>query len=112
MRLSIAAAFSMTLVILAATIGFAGPVSAAPAAWVMPDVTSMVLKRAVNEVSEATGSAELDLRLIDNRNGQDIVNQANWSVCAQNPAAGKAISQKTKRVILYVKRFNQQRCWS
>lgn len=111
MRLRILTTFSMTLGILAATIGFAGPAPAATE-WTMPDVRNMVLSKAVKSVEEATDSAELDLKFIDNRNVQEIINQTNWSVCYQYPAAGNAISQKTKKVLLYVKRFNQQSCWS
>ncbi|MGB0971842.1 MAG: hypothetical protein ACPGVG_12910 [Mycobacterium sp.] len=110
-RLRTLAAFSMTLGILAATIGFAGPASAAPAVWVMPDVRGDVLKRAMNTVQEVT-PAKLDIRLIDRRNGQDVHNQTNWSVCSQSPGPGRAINQKTKRVYLYVKRFKQKSCWS
>ena len=112
MRLRILAALSMTLGILAATIGFAGPVSAAPAKWVMPNVKNMVLKQALKAVREVTGPAELNLRLVDARNGQDVHNETNWQVCFQSPAAGKVISQKSKRVALYVKRFNQRSCWT
>ena len=102
----------MTFAILAATVGFAGPVSAAPAVWTMPNVKDMVLSKAVKTVEEATGSADLDIKLYDRRNVQDIINYSNWAVCYQSPAAGNPISQKTKRVSLYVKRFNQQSCWS
>ena len=112
MRLRIVAAFSVTLGIFAATIGFAGPVSAAPAQWVMPNVKDMVLKKALKTVREVTGPAELKVRLIDRRNGQEVHNETNWQVCAQSPGPGKAISQKSKRVALYVKRFNQRSCWT
>ena len=102
----------MTLAIIAATIGFAGPVSAAPADWVMPNVKDMVLKQALKAVHEVTGAAELNLRLFDMRNSQEVLNETNWVVCAQSPAAGKEISQKTKRVALYLRRFNQRTCWT
>ena len=101
----------MTLGILAATIGAAGPAAAAPAVWKMPNVVGMVLKGAVKDIQEVTGPVELDLKLIDRRNGQDVHNKANWVVCSQRPYADKPISQKSKRVILYVKRFNQKSCW-
>ena len=110
MRLRILAAFSMTVAVLAATVGFAGPASAAPASWVMPDVRNMVVKRAIKSINEVTGSAELDIRLMDQKAGQEVTNQTNWAVCQQSPRAGQAISQKTKTVYLGVKRFNQQRC--
>ena len=112
MQSRILAVFSTALVVLLATIGFAGPASAAPAVWVMPDVKDMVLQKAVKDVREATGGAELKLKLLDGKNGQDVINQTNWTVCYQSPAAGKAISQKTKAVTLAVMRFNQTRCWS
>ena len=90
----------------------------------MPDVQKMVLRVAVKEVQEVTGSAEysvcstacprqgLNFKFLDARNGQDVHNLANWMVCYQSPSAGKEISQETKRVVFYVKRFNQQSCWS
>ncbi|MGB0876728.1 MAG: hypothetical protein ACPGXI_06655 [Mycobacterium sp.] len=110
MRLRLVAAFSMTLGILAATIGSAGPVSAAPAVWEMPNVRQTVLKAAIKAVKEVAGPAELKLRIVDLKNGQDVMNESNWLVCAQFPRPGETISQKTKRVSLYVKRFNQKRC--
>ncbi len=122
MRLRTVAAFSMTLGMLAATIGFTGPASAAPAVWVMPDVQTMVLKGAIKEIRDVTGSAKLNLRVIDRRNGnvvsvdanpdgQKPMNKTNWMVCAQRPGPGGTISQKSKRVYLYVKRFSQASCW-
>ncbi len=83
--------------------------SAAPAQWVMPNVRNMVLKQAVEAVQEATGPG-LKLRMVDLKNGQDVHNQTNWEVCAQRPSAGSPISQKSKRVNLYVKRFNHRGC--
>ncbi|MGB0970082.1 MAG: hypothetical protein ACPGVG_03845 [Mycobacterium sp.] len=100
---------AMTLGILAAPIGAAGPASAE--SWTMPNVRGEVLKRAVKIVQETTGVAGLNFRFIDRRNGQDVHNQTNWVVCYHVPVAGKKISQKTKRVSLYVKRFNQKSCW-
>lgn len=110
MRLRILASFSMALGIFAGTIGFAGPTTAAPAAWVMPNVRNMVLQQAVKAIREVTGPAELDLRVLDKRNGQQVMNQTNWEVCAQGPSAGNEISQKSRRIVLYVKRFNQKTC--
>lgn len=119
MRKQIITAVSVAFAVVAATIGAAAPAVGAPVAplpeapttaWVMPDVRNLVLQQAVNAVREVTGPAELDLRLIDRRNGQDVLNLTNWQVCSQSPGAGREISQKTKRVILYVKRFNQRGC--
>ncbi len=112
MRLRSAAAFSMTVGILAATMGFAVPAAAAPVSWLMPDVRDLVLSKAVKVVEESTGVADLKFAVQDRRNGQEVHNQTNWLVCAQWPPAGEPISQKTKRVTLLVKRFNQQRCTS
>ncbi len=113
MRLRALAAFSMTLGILAATIGFAGLTSAAPAGWVMPNLRGVVLNKAVKSVREVTGSQELYFRLIDKRNGQEVHNQTMWEVCAQNPRAGQevAFSPKKQRILFFVKRFNQRSCW-
>ncbi|MDZ4235053.1 MAG: hypothetical protein U1C73_15140 [Dietzia sp.] len=110
---------TMAFALFAATTGAAVPVMAAPAvpvpqapttAWVMPDVRNMVLQQAVNAVFDVTGDVELDLRLVDRKNNQQVLNLTNWSVCAQSPRAGSEISQKTKRVVLAVKRFNQRGC--
>ena len=100
----------MTLFVLAATIGFAGPVSAAPVSWTMPNVRGEILKRAIKTVQETTGVPGLKLKFVDLKNGQDVHNKTNWVVCWQSPRAGKLISQKSKRVNLYVKRFNQKSC--
>ncbi|NVN52782.1 hypothetical protein HLY00_4492 [Mycolicibacterium hippocampi] len=103
----------------APTVGLAAPAMAAPVVvapqaptevWVMPNVRNTVLSQAVKAVRDVTGDAEIDLRLIDLRNGQEVINQSNWAVCSQTPSAGGTISQSTKRVILYVKRFNQASC--
>lgn len=110
MRLRILAAFSMTLGIVAATIGFAYPVSAAPEPWVMPNVRGMVLSQALKAVRGAAGGAELNFNVVDLKNGQDVHNETNWQVCSQSPREGRAISQKTKKVSLAVKRFNHKGC--
>lgn len=115
MRKQLIAGLAVTFGMLAATTGFAGPAVAAQdsdVVWEMPDVRGMVLQQAVNAVFDVTGPAELDLRLIDSRAGQQVINQTNWAVCAQSPGAGGTISQKTMRVVLYVKRFNQRYCGS
>lgn len=110
MRLRIAAAFSMTVGILATTIAVVVPASAAPAAWVMPNVRGMVLSQAEKAVREAAGGTELNFYVADLKNGQDVHNKMNWEVCSQSPRAGNAISQKTKKVSLAVKRFNHKGC--
>ncbi len=111
MHLRVLAAFSMTLGIFAATVGFAGPALASPVSWTMPNVRGEILSKAVKTVRETTGVQGLNFRFIDRRNGQDVHNQTNWVVCYQVPLVGKKISQKSKRVSLYVKRFNQKSCW-
>lgn len=112
MRLRRLAAFATTLGILAATTGFAGPAAAAPTEWVMPDVKGMVLTQAVKTVQKVAEPTELKIKLVDNRNVQEITNYNYWSVCYTWPVAGKPISQKTKAVSLYVMRFTQKSCWS
>lgn len=86
------------------------PVPAAKAALVMPELRTMVLQRAVRTLHAATGNADLDLRFVNRKDVREVINQQNWEVCAQNPSAGKTISQKTKRVILYVKRPGSRGC--
>ena len=100
----------MTLVILGGMIGLAGPVSAAPGSWVMPNVRDMVLRQALKEIGEVTSGAKLSFRIVDKKNGQEVINEANWLVCAQHPRAGSPISKKSKRINMYVKRFNQSSC--
>ena len=100
-----------TMAVVAGAVGFAAPAAAVedvvpganPAPWVMPEVRSMLLDHAVDAVLGVTGPAELDLRLISAGN-QNVFNFTNWDVCRQSPSAGKEISQKTKRAILYVSR--------
>ncbi|WP_159232305.1 hypothetical protein [Mycolicibacterium vanbaalenii] len=103
----------------ASAVGIAAPAVAVPEApmpqapsevWVMPNVRNMVLSQAMKAIRDVTGPAELNLSVLDRKNGQAVINQSNWEVCAQGPSAGNQISQKTKRVILYVKRFNQRTC--
>ncbi|MGB2922040.1 MAG: hypothetical protein WA944_04495 [Mycobacterium sp.] len=117
MRKQIVGAVALTCAMFAPTIGFAAPAMAVPPVpqapsevWVMPNVRNMVLSQAVKAIREVTGPADIDLRVFDMKNGQQVINQSNWSVCAQGPSAGRQISQKTMRVILYVKRFNQSGC--
>lgn len=116
MRKQIFGAVALTCGMFAPTIGLAAQASAAPlpqapsSVMVMPNVRNMVLSQAVKSVRDVTGSAEIDLRMIDLKNGQDVINQSNWAVCSQSPGAGRQISQKTMRVVLYVKRFNQRTC--
>ncbi|WP_163888627.1 hypothetical protein [Mycolicibacterium hippocampi] len=112
-------ALAVTCAMIAPAVGFAAPAIAARQAplpqapsevWVMPNVRNMVLSQAVKAIREVTDPADIDLRVFDMKNGQEVINQTNWSVCAQGPSAGRQISQKTMRVILYVKRFNQRAC--
>ena len=110
---------AISCAIFAPTVGLAAPAMAAPVVvapqapsevWVMPNVRNMVLSQAVKAVYDVTGPVEINLRMIDQRNGQEVINQSNWEVCAQAPSSGRTISQSTKRVNLYVKRFNQSGC--
>ena len=118
-RKQVLGAMAISCAMVAPTVGFAAPAMAAPVVvapqaptevWVMPNVRNLVLSQAVKAVRDVTGQAEIDLRMVDRKNGQAVINQSNWEVCAQSPAAGRAISQSTKRVFLYVKRFNQRTC--
>jgi hypothetical protein len=86
------------------------PQPAASAPLIMPELRTMVLQRAVRTLHAATGNAELDLRFINRKDVREVINQQNWEVCAQSPGAGRTISQKTKRVILYVKRPGSRGC--
>lgn len=110
---------AMSCAMFAPTVGFAAPAVAAPVVvapqaptevWIMPNVRNMVLSQALKAVREVTGPAELDLRVRDLRNGQAVINESNWAVCSQGPAAGNQISQTKKTVILNVRRFNQRSC--
>ena len=76
----------------------------------MPEVRGLILQRAVRTVYLATGEADLDFRFVNRKDVREVINQQNWEVCAQSPAPGKAISQKTLRVTLYVKRPGTRGC--
>ncbi|WNG88945.1 hypothetical protein C6A87_006990 [Mycobacterium sp. ITM-2016-00317] len=86
------------------------PAPTASAPLIMPEVRTMVLQRAVRTLHAATSNAELDLRFVNRKDVREVINQQNWEVCAQSPSAGRAISQKTMRVILYVKRPGSRGC--
>ncbi len=98
----------------------ASPVSAAqdgataaggnPGAWIMPDVRNTILQRAINSVLDVTGDVDLDLRIQNRKNTQDVINYTNWEVCSQSPRAGSEISQKTMRVVLAVRRPGTKGC--
>lgn len=101
----------MTGGVLAATTGFATHAGAVPVEeWEMPDVKDMVLQQAVNAIYDVTGPADLEFDVIDEKNGQDVINQTNWTVCDQYPRAGLELAQGST-VTFYVKRFNQQNCF-
>jgi hypothetical protein len=73
----------------------------------MPDVTGEILQQAVGDVQSAVGDATLNFSY-DPGNDQVVFNMANWQVCETTPAAGNAISQKSKAVDFSIKRLNQE----
>ena len=87
------------------------PTTAASAApMLMPEVRGLILQRAVRTVRAITGEADLDLRFVNRKDAREVINQQNWEVCAQAPAPGRAISEQTLRVTLYVKRPGTRGC--
>ncbi|MBX7435255.1 hypothetical protein JDV09_24605 [Mycobacterium sp. Y57] len=114
MRSQIIAATVTTMAVSAGMIGFAGPATAAQdgnaGPWVMPDVRTETLSRAINSVLDVTGDVDLDLRILNRKNTQQVINYTNWEVCAQSPRGGSEISQKTMRVILAVRRPGTRGC--
>lgn len=86
------------------------PQQPASAPLVMPELRGLVLQKAVRTLHAATGNAELDLRFVNRKDIREVINQQNWEVCAQSPGPNRNISQKTKRVILYVKRPGTRGC--
>lgn len=101
----------------AGTLGAAAPAMAAQdpsganeAPWEMPDVRGELLSRAIDSVLSVTGDVDLDLRVLNRINTQEVINYTNWEVCAQSPRAGSEISQKTMRVIFAVRRPNTRGC--
>lgn len=96
----------MAAVVVAMT-GLAGPAAAADK-WEMPDVKGEVLATALQDIRSVTGDAELDLRLVPRHVNQVVYNYTNWAVCYSSPGAGKEISQKSKRVVLSLRRLNEK----
>ena len=111
-----------TCVLLAGTIGAAGPAVATTGkdgkirtsgsddmTWVMPDMKGMVLKHAIIEVLHVTEPVDLNIRTVA-KGHQPVINQEDWVVCGQSPKQGAKISEKTKKVTFAVKRLHDQSC--
>ena len=81
-----------------------------PGPWEMPDVRGEILQRAINSVLDVTGDVDLNLDIRNRKNAQEVINYTNWEVCSQAPRGGQSISQKSKRVILVVRRPNTSGC--
>lgn len=114
MRKQIAATFAAPLAVSAGMMGFAAPAAAAqdgnPGPWEMPDVRGEILDRAIDSVLSVTGDVDLDLEIRNRKDVREVINYTNWEVCAQAPRGGENISQKSKRVILVVRRPNSSGC--
>ena len=108
MRKQFAATVATTVAVSAGLFGFATPAAAAqegnPGPWEMPDVRGETLQRAIDSVLSVTGDVDLDLDIRNRKDARQVINYTNWEVCAQAPRGGESISQKTKRVILVVRR--------
>ncbi|MCG7580095.1 hypothetical protein [Mycolicibacterium sp. OfavD-34-C] len=102
------------LVAACGVVGVAAPAAAAQEGnsgpWEMPNVRGEILQRAIKSVQDVAGDVELDLRILNRLNAQEVINYTNWEVCAHGPSAGSEISKKTKRVNLYVRRPNTRGC--
>lgn len=107
MRKRILLALATAPALLVPSVGVAGSATAAEG-WVMPNLRGEVLQTAISDIHGITGDAELNMRYIPTHVNQNVYNFTNWAVCAQTPSPGKEISQKTKRVVLYVRRLNEK----
>ena len=79
--------------------------------WTMPDVVGQTLQKAEDTLLAVTGDPDMDIRTSSPKINQEQINLTNWVVCYQSPKADGTISEKTKRVYLYVKRPNEKSCW-
>lgn len=111
------AAIATAVALTGTTLGVAAPVAAAQepsganeGPWEMPNVRGELLSRAIDSVLDVTGDVDLDLRILNRVDTQEVINYTNWEVCAQSPRAGSEISQKTMRVIFAVRRPNTRAC--
>ena len=122
MKTSLIGTLATTCVLVAGTIGAAGPAAATTGkdgtirtpgsddmSWVMPDVKGMKLKHAIITVAHVTAPVELNFRTVA-RGHQPVINQEDWVVCGQSPKKGAKISQKTKKVTLAVQRPHDKSC--
>ena len=95
-------------------VGVAAPAAAAqegnPGPWEMPDVRYELLQRAIDSVVAATDGADVQFDIRNRLSPNEVINYTNWEVCYTSPTAGSNISQKTKKVILLVRRPNTSGC--
>ncbi|WP_418602668.1 hypothetical protein [Mycolicibacterium sp. SCSIO 43805] len=114
MRKQFVATLAAMMAASAGMMGFAAPAAAAQEGnsgpWEMPDVRGEILQRAIDSVLSVTGDVDLDLELRNRKDVREVINYTNWEVCAQAPRGGENISQKSKRVILVVRRPNSSGC--
>lgn len=113
MQKQLLGAMGAAISVLASTIVLAGPATAAQdgsTQWVMPAVKGSILQPALNAIYSVTGTQDIDLRIVNTSNNQQVINLTNWEVCSQSPAGGRTISPKSKRVTLYVRRPNTSGC--
>jgi hypothetical protein len=75
--------------------------------WIMPDVRGEVLAAAIDDVREATGGADVKFTLRPSTN-QEVYNYSNWAVCVTAPRRESEISQKSKSVVLVLRRLNEK----
>lgn len=78
-------------VLVAGSIGLAGPAAAATA-WEMPDVEGMILQEAWDEIMPASEGALVPETSAADGTPYEQISLTNWVVCEQSPSEGDEIS--------------------
>ncbi len=103
-----------TIIATGGMVGIAAPAAAAQEGnsgpWEMPDVRGEKLQRGIDTIDDLVGDFDLRFDIRNRLSAQEVINYTNWEICAQAPGAGGEITQKTKRVILVVRRPNTSGC--
>jgi hypothetical protein len=85
------AGLGVATLLVAGTLGLAGPASAADS-WSMPNVEGSVLQEAHDAILSATDGAVVPVTSDADGMPYEQINLTNWVVCSQSPSAGGEIS--------------------
>lgn len=98
--------------VISSLVTLSGAAEAADGPWIMPLVRDLNAEQAIEAIRDVTGPVELDIALRDTKGNREVINLANWTVCSQAPSPEGVISQKSRRVVLFVKRAADDNCWA